>query len=179
LASAGVVTGTVTLTASFNEYISSGITPYTINEVLGALGVLPGALQLGNGTGSLQIDTLYAAKLTLAATTTTIDFTSVVDPGGASVTFARGRFFTVFNPDPTAGHDIKIYQGASNPWAPLPSSANPGWARYGGGWYTLSDPTSTGTGNGNVITSTSKTAVFDSGANTVTFYVIMAGGSVA
>ena len=177
--SAGTVSGTVTLSASFSEYITTGITPYTITELLGAMGINPGNLSLNSGTASGLIDTLYAQKLTLAATTTTIDWTSVIDPGGASVSFARSRFFFVFNPDATAGHDIKIYQGASNPWAPLPASGQPGWARYGGGWYMLCDPISTGTGNGNVITSTSKTTVFDSGANTVSFYVIQAGGSVA
>jgi hypothetical protein len=180
MASAGTVTGSVTLTASFNEFISTGITPYTISETLSALGTLPGTLQFGNGTGSGQIDTLYAAKLSLAAAATTVDFTAVVDPGGGSVTFARGRFFFCYNPSTTAGQDCKIYPGASNPLLWIPGSSSvPNYARYGGGWFMLNDPVSTGTGNGNVITSTSKTVVFDPGANTITVYVIMAGGSVA
>jgi hypothetical protein len=180
MASAGVVSGVVTLTVAFSEYITSGvINPQTLSGALGALGLAAGNLSFNNGTGSLQTDTLYAKPLTLSATPTTVDFTSVTDPGNASVTFARSRLFFVYNPAATAGYDCGVYHGASNGWAQLPASANPLYARYGGGFILLVDPTSTGAGNGDVITSTSKTVVFDPGANTLTVYVIMAGGSAA
>ena len=122
---------------------------------------------------------MYAKPLTLSGATTTVDFTSVTDLGAGSIAFARSRVFMVFNPDTTSTHDVKVYQGASNGWAVLGTSTNPNWARNNGGFLLLVDPVSTGAGNGNVITSSSKNVVFDPGANTVTILVINAGGSVA
>jgi hypothetical protein len=181
MASAGVVTGSVTITATFAEFITAGVlNPQTLNETLTALGLAAGTLNFNNGTAAGLIDTLYAQPLALAASTPqTVDFTSVTDPGGASVTFARSRLFFVFNPNATAGHDVKVSQGASNGWAPLGVAANPQWARANGGFILMVDPLSTGAGNGNVITSTSKTVLFDPGALTTTVYVLMAGGSAA
>jgi hypothetical protein len=180
MASAGVVSGSVSLTASFAEFITSGvINSQTLNAALSALGLAAGNLNFTNGTGSNQIDLLYAKPLTLAAATTTVDFTSVTDPGAGSIAFARARFFMVYNPDTTASHDVKVYAGASNGWAPLGPSTSPQWARNNGGFLLFLDPVSTGAGNGNVVTATSKNVVFDPAANTVTVYVIMAGTSVA
>jgi hypothetical protein len=180
MASAGIVTGSVTMTVSFSEFVTAGvITPETLSAVLGALGLTAGALNFTNGTGSGQVDTIYAKPLVLAAATTTVDLTSVTDLGLASVSFARSRLFMVFNPDIVSTHDVKVSQGASNGWAPLGVAANSQWARNNGGFLLLVDPVSTGAGNGNVITSTSKTVLFDPGANTVTVFVICAGGSVA
>jgi hypothetical protein len=180
MASAGTVSGSLVVTATFAEFITAGvINPETLNAALSALGIVGGTLQFNNGTATGLIDTLYAKPLVLAATPTTVDFTAVTDPGNASVSFARSRFFMVFNPDPTAGHDVKVSQGASNGWAQLGVAANSQIARAGGGFFILVDPVSTGAGNGNVISSTSKTVLFDPGANTVTVYCINAGGSVA
>ena len=164
MASAGVVTGTIQLAAAFQEYVSSGVVnPNTIPAALGALGLAAGNLVFNNGTASGQVDTLYCKPLTLSGTPTTVDFTSVTDPGNASVSFARSRVFFAFNPSVTAGYDLGVYHGASNGWAQLPASTNPLYARYGGGFIMLTDYTSTGAGNGNVITSTSKTVTFDPG----------------
>jgi hypothetical protein len=180
MASAGVVTGSITLSVAFQEYVTSGvISPETLPAALSALGQASGSLSFTNGTASLQVDTLYAKPLVLSGTTTTVDFTSVTDPGGASVTFARSRLFFVYNPDTNSTHDVGVYHGASNGWAQLPASGNPLYARNNGGFILLVDPLSTGSATGNVITSTSKTVTFDPGANTVTIYVIMVGGSAA
>ncbi len=178
----GAVTGSLSLNLTWSEFITSGqITPQTLGGFLSAQGLLPPsqALTFTNGTGSLQWDVVYAKPLLLSATPTTVDWTSVTDPGGGPIAFARSRVFMVFNPAGTAGYDCGVYHGATNPWAPLPTSANPLYARYGGGFVLIVDPLSTGSGNGNVVTSTSKTTVFDPGANTITVYVIQAGGSVA
>ncbi len=180
MASAGIVTGGISLSVSFQEYITSGlITPETLSAALGALGQAAGDLTFTYGTGSNQVDLLYAKPLVLAATTTTVDFTSVTDLGGGSIVFARSRLFFVYNPDATAGHDVGVYHGASNGWAQLPASTNPLYARNNGGFVLLVDPVSTGGGNGNVITGSSKNVVLDPSANTITVFVIMAGGSAA
>lgn len=180
MASAGIVTGSITITAAFSEYITSGVVnPETLAAALSALGVTAGALSFTNGTAAGQVDTLYCKPFTLAASPTTIDLTSVTDLGAASVTFARSRLFFVFNPTVTAAYDLAIYHGSSNGWAPLPASANPLYARANGGFALIVDPQSTGGGVGNVVTSTSKTVTLDPGANTVTAYVLCAGGSAA
>jgi hypothetical protein len=180
MASAGVVTGSVTLTVAFQEFVTSGVlSPETIPAALTALGQAVGSLAFSNGTGVLQTDTLYAKPLVLTAAPQTVDFTSVTDPGNASVSFARSRVFFVYNPALTVGYDLKVYQGASNGWAQLPTSSNPLYARAIGGFILIVDPSSTGSGNGDVITSSSKTVTIDPGANTITALVIMAGGSAA
>lgn len=181
MASAGTVSGTLSLTATFSEYVTSSITPYTIAETLSAFGVnAPATLQFNNGTASGQINLLYAAPLSLAGSPQTLNLQSCTDPGGGSIVFARVRFFMVYNAAATAGYDLKIYPGATNPWAVLPgSSSNPNWARYGGGIFMKVDYTSTGSSNGDVVTSGSCQVTCDPGANTFTAYVLVAGGTAA
>jgi hypothetical protein len=168
-----VIAGNVTFNAAFTEAVSSGVivpfsVPATISQNLGYT----------NGTASNQVDTLYAKQLTLAGATTTIDLTSLTDPAGVSVNFARVRELIVVNTATTAGFDVKVEAGASNGWAPLPTSADPLTARYGGS-IRLSDPVSTGASNGNVTSGTSKTITFDPGANTCIINVLIVGGSAA
>jgi hypothetical protein len=170
---AATVTGTVTTNAAFTQVVSSGvIVPYQIPANI------TGSLSYTNGTASNQVDTLYAKSITLVATTQTIDLTSLTDPAGNAISFARVREFWVINTATTASFDLKVESGASNGWAPLPPSTTPLFARYSGN-LRISDPVSTGASNGNVTSGTSKTITFDSGANTITFYVLIVGGSAA
>lgn len=165
-----VVTGNMTFNASFAE-TATALSTYSI-----PLSISSNTAYI-NGTSSGQVDTVYAKTITLAATTQTIDLTSLVDPAGNSINFARVREFVVANNDPTAGHDLKVEAGASNGWAVLPPLATPAYARYSGS-LKYSDPKSTGAGNGNLVSSTSKTITFDSGANTITFSLLIVGSSV-
>ena len=171
---------TATMTVSFSETITSGlITPETLQVILQIPNIPLCSVTYTNGTAAGQVDTIYGKSLTVNATALAIDLTSVTDLNGASVTFARAREFILFNPDTTAGHDVQVYQGASNGWAPLGTSSNPQIARANGGWVWLHDPNSTGGGNGNVVTSTSKNIVLNTGANNITFYLFVVGGSAA
>jgi hypothetical protein len=169
-----VVVGTVSFNASFTE-AATAVGTYQI-PVSSSLN-----LSYTNGTASNQVDTIYAKTFSLASTTQTIDLTSLTDPAGNSINFARVREFIVVNTSTTAGYDLEVYSGSSNGWAPIGAvSGTPCYVRYGSGaMYRLSDPVSTGSGNGNVVGSTSKTITFNSGSNTVTFYVIVVGGSAA
>lgn len=167
------ITGNVTFNAAFTEAVSAGvIVPYQVPATISS------NLSYANGTGSGQVDTLYAKALTLSGATTTIDLTSLTDPAGVSINFARVRELIVVNTATTAGYDVKVESGASNGWSVLPPSSAPVYARYGG-ILRISDPTSTGGGNGNVVGSTSKTITFDPGSNTVTINVLIVGGSAA
>lgn len=176
----GVVSGICSVSLSFTDYVTSGlITPETLTAVIASPAIAGALLSYTNGTGPLQIDGLYAGPLTLAAATTTLDLTSLAGLGGESLDFARVRELILFNPDSTPGHDVKIYQGTSNGRAQLPASSNPLYAREVNGSVRLSDPNSTGGGNGNVTGGSSKTITLDPGAHTVTVYLIVAGGSAA
>lgn len=166
-----VVTGNVSLNFSFVEAVS-GVTNYQIPATISA------NLSYANGTASNQVDTIYAKQLSLTGATTTIDLTSLTDPAGNSINFARVREFIVQNLSSTAGYDVKIESGASNGWAPLPPSSSPNYARYSG-TFRMSDPVSTGGSNGNVVSGSSKTITFDPGANTFNINVIIVGGSAA
>ena len=173
--------GTVVRTFTFSEFITAGyVQPQTLNASINPAGATWSSVQYTNGTGSLQIDTPYCKPIALVASTPqTFNLTSLTDLDGNSIDFARVREFIVFNPTATAGYDCKIYQGASNPWVQVPPSTSPGYARYGGGLYNLSDPTSTGAGNGNVVSGTNCEFTLDPGTNSFTVYLACFGGSVA
>lgn len=166
----------------FTDFVSSGyVNGQTFNAKLSVGGGIQGcSLQYTSGTGALQADGLYFKPIALVASTPqTFDLTALTGIGGESLTVNRVREWILFNPDTTAGHDVKAYQGASNPWAMMPASANPLWARANNGSARVSDPNSTGAAVGNVATSTSKTFVLDPGANNVTVYLFILTSSVA
>jgi hypothetical protein len=166
-----VVTGQITFNAAFTEQ-ATALTTYSIPATISS------NLSYANGTLSNQVDTIYAKTITLAGTTQTIDLTSLTDPAGNAINFARVREFIVVNSATSAGFDLKVEAGSSNPVIFIPPVANFLLCRYSG-TLRISDPVSTGSGNGNVVTSSTKTITFDSGANTITFLVLIVGGSAA
>jgi hypothetical protein len=166
-----VVTGSVNMTASFAEVATGGITSNLLSQVISKINTYT------NGTGSNQVDTIYAATLSLAATPTTIDLSTLTDPSGASINFARVREFIVQNTDAAAGHDVTLTQGASNGVTFLPATGGIP-ARYSS-IVRISDPVSTGATNGNYVDSTHKTLKLDPGANTIQVLILIVGGSAA
>ena len=164
--------GNVTFNAAFTLQ-ATALAPYSIPATISS------NLSYANGTASNQVDTIYAKTITLAATTQTIDLTSLTDPAGNSINFARVREFIIVNTATSASFDLKVEAGASNGVIFLPPAANFLSARNNGGTLRISDPVSTGGGNGNVIGATTKTVTFDSGANSITFLVLIVGGSAA
>lgn len=168
-----VVTGNVTFTASFNVLKSSGlINPEPFSQAIQQ------NVSYANGTGSAQVDTFYAAQLTLAAAPTTLNLTSLTDPAGNSINFARVRELIVQNTNSAnPGFDVKVEAASSNGVAFLPPTTAPLMCRYGSVVH-VSDRYSTGSGNGNVTTPSTATSItLDPGANTVVVNVIMVGGS--
>jgi hypothetical protein len=165
----------------FSDYVTSGyVNPQTLWAKISTAGGIPGAsLPYTDGTGALQADSLYFKPIALAGAAQTINLQSLTGLDGEALVLARCREFVLFNPDGTAGHDVKVYQGATNPWAIAPPSTAPWWARASNGSFRLSDPNSTGAGNGNVVTATSCEVTLDPGTNTVTVYLLVLGGSAA
>lgn len=170
-----VVTGNVNFNASFGEAVSSGFpTSNTLSQAVQQID------NYANGTGSAQIDTLYAKQITLVASTPqTLDLTTVTDPAGNSANFARVREAIFQNVTTTASYDVKVSAGASNGVIFLPPSSSPLFCRYGS-TLRISDKVSTGSGNGNVVGGTTKTVTLDPGTNgPIIINVIIAGGSSA
>lgn len=170
---AATVQGNVTLNASFGEQVSAGlINSETVSQAISQND------SYGAGTGSAQVDTFYAAQLSLAANTPqTIDLkTGLKDPAGGSIAFARVREFIVQNPSSTAGNDVKIYAPSSTGWPILPPQADPIYARYGS-VQRVSDKYSTGSGNGNIVSGTASQVTFDPGSAAATINVLVLGCS--
>lgn len=173
------ITGTVNRNTAFNQTATIGLnTAQSVNQTLTQ------AFSYGNGTGVGQVDTLHAKNYTLSGAATTIDLTSLTDPAGNSISFARVREIIITSTDTTATHTVKVSSGAANPVAWLPPAANalvlqPQGTGSAPGRIELSDPNGTGAGNGYVVDSTHKTITFDPGAFTTTINVIICGGSAA
>lgn len=170
-----VVTGSVGLNVAFSETISTGL--------LTALN-LPAAINVqqsftNNTTGALTVDQIHAKVYNLAATTTTIDLTSLTDLNGNAMNFARVRLFLAYNQDTTTSHVVTIYKAASNGWSYLPASTGPLTAVANGGVVLLLDPNSNSGTNGMVTSGSSKSITFDPGANTVNLSVLIVGGSAS
>lgn len=167
------VSATITLNASFSETISTGFP----DPLSGSQAITQTDSYVTSGTGSGQIDTVYAAQFSLAASTPqTINLTSLTDPLGKSISFARVRDFVVQNTASTSGYDCQVYASASNGWAVLPASSGPLYARAGS-VVRLSDKLSTGSGAGNIVSGSSNSVTFNPGSNAVTINVWIVGGS--
>lgn len=146
-------------------------------------------LNFGSGTGSNNIDLIYAKAITLVASTPqTLDLTSLTDLSGASINFARVRDFAVINTSTTTGQIVTVGAAATNAWVgPLGTTTSTaivypgvtGAATPSPGHIRWTDPYTTGVSGGMVVTGTSKSVKLDPGANTITVYVIIAGCSVA
>lgn len=177
----GLVSGTISLNVQLQDVVSSGyVNPQTLLAQLYSPGTPGASLSYTSGTGALQADGLYFAPIALVASTPqTFDLTALTGIGGESLTVNRVREWLLYNPDTTSGHDVGAYQGASNPWAVMPASANPLYARAGGGLARISDPNSTGGAVGNVVGGTSKTFKLDPGTHNVTVYLLILTSSVA
>ena len=170
---AAVVSGTVNTNISFGQQITTSVTPYTA----------PAAAQFtntySNGTGSNQVDTLYAKAIVLSAAPTTVDLTNFTDVGGnTSVSLARVREWSSTTWTPT--------RPTPSRWPPAAPTAGP--CSLPNGAPRRSPPTAASCGSAtrrppdrqrHVVTSSSKTVTFNPGSNTVTIYVIAAGGSAA
>lgn len=180
------VSGTLNLSATFTEAVSSGIIAATSGG--GSFNYqfpLSIADQLTNNTGAAKTcDLMYAKQIAPAATPTLIDFSSLVDPGGTTQNWTSGpgrvRLILIQNVDTTTGHHVTVYADSTNGVAWLPVSTDKVLTvRSNGGVLLIYDPNSNGAGNGNVLSSSSKRFNIDPGANTVSsINVIIIGDSV-
>lgn len=155
-----VLTGSITSSSTTTQTPTTAYsTPYTIG---------PTALKatFGNGTAADQITLQYINTLNLAGAAQTLDLTSLLDPLGGAVSFAKVRVIRIRTRATTDGQALVLSGGASNPWTGFlngagtftiqaSTAANPAW-------FTLDAPNTAGM----AVSGTSKTLKFDPGANT-------------
>jgi hypothetical protein len=171
------INGQVSTIFALQEQIATGVLQ-TINYPLPITNTVNYPTAAGGGTAAGQLDTIYAAQLTLAGTTIALNLhTGLIDPAGNAISFARVREFVVQVVTATAGYSVEVYAGASDGWPFLPPVANPLTAQPNGGMVILRDSQSSGSGVGNVVTATTGNIVLNPGSNTVVVNVIIAGCS--
>ena len=172
---AQVVSGNVTLNASFIQTNSTGlVTPISASALAQVTTTLQNLTGMPNG-----IDTLYANQLTLAAAATHINLFSATDILGDTVVFARVRFWIVQVLTLTAAHLVNVYtRTGTDPviWLPV-TTTGALWAPPGG-FVCGYDPISTTT-NGYVVGSSAFDFTVDPASNTCVANVIIAGNSAA
>ncbi len=129
--------------------------------------------------GALHLDTVWAHRYSLAATTATINLFdgSLLSPSGLACVFARVRVFMIANFDTVSTHLINVQAGASSGVLWIPTAATTLFVPPGG-TLMMQDPSSITTA-GWLVDTSHKNITFDSGALTVTFDVLIAGNSSA
>lgn len=137
-----------------------------------------------NGTGAGQINLCYAKALTLNATPTTLDLTSITALDGSTVNFARVRELFVLNLNSTGGQIVTVgssggvgsafsaFQGASGTTFIHPAITSSVASATMLRW---SDPSNVGASSGAVTGASNKNVKLDPGANSVTVQVVILG----
>lgn len=168
---------TMTINAAATYTPTGVISPYQIPSNISFQGI-----QFINGNGSpLTVDLAAWGTVSLASTTKLIDFSALPDPDGITQDWTGGRvrILIVQATTTNTGFDLEVYADATNGIAWIPPVANFVTCRTNGGQIMWFDPNSNGSGQGNVITSSSKRFNFNSGSNTVQFNWLALGSSVA
>jgi hypothetical protein len=181
MAGAQVVTGQLNFNPVFSQTgVFGALASFTSNQQLPSFT----SLQYQNTTSgvALFVDQLYAATLTFVASTAqTFHFgnASLIDPFGNTLSMLRIREFVILNTSGTAGWDLSVAQAASNgvTWLPVVANAPP-HAYANGGIVRLSDPYSSGSGIGQVISSTTDGIVLTPTAHAVTAAILVLGASI-
>ncbi len=174
-------TGTVNTNYSFTEAISTGLV--TANNLAATISR---NITYGNGTASGQIDMLYAKKLVLNATPTTLDLTALTDLNGDALNFARIREMIIQNLATTAAYVVTVGGAGASAWLGFFGTSTstlflPTNVGATGNYSTLqlSDPYTVGATTGAYVGASSKYLKLDPGANVINVNVILAGCSAA
>jgi len=130
--------------------------------------------ELTNGTGAIDTaDKVWSDTRTLAATTETLDLAGgLTDAFGAALTFARIKMVFIHNTATTVGYNLTI-GGGSNPFLML-ADASDKYAIGPNGRFLIWEPSAAGKA---VTASTGDLLLVDSGANSVTYKIIIVGST--
>ncbi len=126
-----------------------------------------------SGTLANQIDGIHCKSYSLAPSTpVTLSLAGLNDPNGNAITCTTGRVreFILQN---TSGFPIVIGDAATNPWEAFISTSTGTVTVPPMGILQFSDPTSSGSGVGAVVTTSSYELLISGGTNAVTFSLLI------
>jgi hypothetical protein len=161
------VSGTVTVGLS----LTNTSTTNTLGQGRDVISEGSSPISVTDGNGTNQYAKMASGRLTLAISTPQeIDLTAVASALG-SVNFATVKLFYVYNEDTTAGREVTIGGGATNPWI----------APFGGTTPTVKAQASSPLvlarqlGTGWTVSGAAKTVKFDPGANAQNVRFVICG----
>lgn len=166
-----VVNGTIYRKDTFTQTVSSGVVSSYSIDVAPAIQ----SVNYTNGTSASQVDLLYGKQLSITTTPTDLDLTTLTDPPGGAVNFARVRELIIENLSTTAGQNLVVSGGASNQWTGFLNSTGT-LTLPPGAKLRISDPTSVTTAGG-ITSGTSKTLRLVASTGTISANVTLVGGS--
>lgn len=180
MAALTTTSGAVTINAAFSETVTSGL---IVSQNLPA-SVSTSVNYGNNNTGATNIDLVVGQQLTLNASPTTWNLTSINTMDGTFRAFARVREFFVQN---LGSAPVTIYANSASGVGWLPGSATPltlyngtsTSASASGGRLMLADPWVVGASSGMYVTASSGILVFNPGGGSTSINVIIAGTSSA
>lgn len=131
--------------------------------------------ELTNGTGAIDTaDKVWSDTRTLAATTEELDLAgSLTDAWGATLTFARIKCIFIHNTTTTVGYTLTVGGAASNAF-PLFADTTDKYAIGPDGKFLIWEPSAAAKA---VTAGTGDKLKFDSGANSVTYKIIIIGST--
>lgn len=173
------VSGSIQVSVAATQVVTSGLVstqnlPASITQ----------ALNYSSGTGAGQVNLCYAKALTLNATPTTLDLTSILALDGSTVNFARVRELFVMNLASAGGQVLTVgssggvgsafsaFQGASGTTVVHPAITSSVASATMLRW---SDPSNVGASSGAVTGASNKNVKLDPGANSITVQVVILG----
>lgn len=144
---------------------TTGVNTHAINEKL--------LWSIANGSGANQAEVVWSADFTLAATSTTHNLLALTGPKGTT-TFAKVKGYVLYNAETTDGRKLAVGNAGSDIWTPYQSSSTNIFYVPPSGIVLAVNPL-VQTTDPWTVDSTHKNWKFDSGANSVTGYVIIWG----
>lgn len=180
MAALTTTSGAITINASFTETVTSGL---IVSQTL-PTSISTSVNYGNNNTGATNIDLVVGQQLTLNASPTTWNLTSINTLDGTYRAFARVREFMVQN---LGSAPVTIYANSASGVGWLPSSTTPLTVYNGtstsvsatGGRLLLSDPWVVGASSGMWVNASSGILVFNPGGASTSINVIIAGTSSA
>lgn len=171
------VSGGTNATFSYTETITSGVVQTLQLQTGITLGI-----NYSSGTGTQQVDLIYAKQLTLSATPTTLDLTSLADLVGSSYSFFRVRELIITNLASVGGQTLSlgstggVASGFSGFWGTSAVvTIPPAVGQTTGNTVRFADPWSTSSTSGAVVGASNKNIKLDPGANSFNVNVIILG----
>lgn len=171
------VSGNIQATIAATQVVTTGV---VTNQNLPAS--ITQALSYSSGTGAGQVNLCYAKRLTLSATPTTLDLTSLSDLSGTTISFSRVREVIIMSNASTGGHVCSVGSAGASAFSMFQTASaitlvHPAVTSSVATQTMLrwSDPSNVGASSGAVTGASNKQIKLDPGANSFTVDVVILG----